>query len=94
MDKLQLPGGAILPIPHGTTAEQVYWRHSCMSLSEGLCPRHQSPLEPVPAKDGGIGAHCPRCGYWHLDPVSQDVSWHIDHNPYTGEPLIPEWAHP
>lgn len=89
---LRLPGGLEIPVPDGETAEGVFWRHAGLSISEGLCPYHQSPLEPVPTtRPGSIGAHCRTCRkYFICGPAS--VTWDLDHDPFTGRPALPDWA--
>lgn len=78
----------------------MYWRHAATSLSEGLCPNHQTSLEPVAVKPGSgvtVGAHCGAChAYWSLssDPeqtVGTDMDWRPD--PWRGAVMLtPDWV--
>lgn len=92
---LLLPGGREIRVPEGSTPEQAWWRHAGTAVSEGLCPRHLTPLKPVTARPGtGVAAagHCAACyGFWSLD-TEQKVSWDIDHDPHGGWPSTPGWA--
>ena len=92
---LRLPGGLELTVPDGETVDSTFWKHAGLSVSEGMCPHHQSPLEPVtiaPGSDVAVGTHCKTCrAYWSLSRDHR-VSWDIDYDPHQGTPLIPEWV--
>jgi hypothetical protein len=80
-----------------TDADQIreMYRHVSAAISEGLCPRHGTRLEPVPATDGRIAGQCAIEGYgfwWWLDPVSQEAGWSRGiWMARTGRYLTPEW---
>lgn len=92
---LRFPGGLELTVPDGETVDSTFWKHAGMSVSEGMCPYHQSPLEGVsvrPRSDVTVGARCWECrAYWSLDR-DRRVSWDIDHDPHRGTPLMPDWV--
>jgi hypothetical protein len=91
---LRLPGGREIPVPDGMTAEQMYWQHAAMSLPEGLCPHHQTPLSPVEVRDGAdvvVAGHCATCAkFWSLTRA-QATAWDVDHDPHDGNPMYPDW---
>lgn len=90
---LKLPGGHELRVPDGETPQSAFRKHAAMSLAEGMCPHHGPGMEPVRAIDGRIGGHCRRCfAYWSCDPEGRAVGWDRDHDPHTGQPVIPGWV--
>lgn len=70
------------------------WQHWLSALSEGLCPVHHVPLDPVPAPRGRITGHCVPCRkYWGANLDTDVAGCWLDHHPATGAPRpdIPDW---
>lgn len=65
------------------------YRHEAAAISEGLCPSHATPLEPVAAPSRRIAGHCPACRkYWGLNLDDELAGWWLDHDPRTGRPAV------
>lgn len=63
------------------------WQHEMAAVSEGLCPAHQVPLEPLASPAGRVTGHCVPCRkFWGANLDSQEVGWWLDHDSRTGEP--------
>jgi hypothetical protein len=91
-DRIRMPGGLLIEVPAGQTIDQAFWRHAVLSISEGMCPLHQIPLQPVASNDGGTGGRCVKCfRYWHTLPDG-GAEWDCDHDPFTGRPVAPGWV--
>ena len=73
---------------------QAWWLPQWTAVSEGFCPSHRIPLEPVNCAPGWAGGHCAQCrAYWGDDLVNRDVRWTIDHDPSNPDRLVrPEWV--
>lgn len=83
---VRFPSGLELRVPDGMDTNEFLARHLFMSLSEGICPLDQEPLnvaEGDSAATPGTGLpwlHHVGCGmYWQLDQrrqlVTEEVSW-------------------
>lgn len=91
---LRLPGGMELRADSEQEMNAVYFRHSYLLVSEGICPGCETRLEPagVPLKPGVIAGYCRRCaGYRSVDTLEETVCWSLAFNPHTGEPLVHPW---
>ena len=79
----------------GALAEwHAWWLPQWVAISEGFCPRHHVPLEPVTCAPGWAGGHCAECrAFWGDDLVNRAVRWIRDHEP-CGDygPVRPEWV--
>lgn len=72
----------------GTHWARAY-RHWSAAISEGLCPRHGTPLEPWPAPPRRIAGRCADCHrYWGANLDDEQAGWWLDHNPVTGWPAV------
>jgi hypothetical protein len=71
------------------TAWSQDWPRWSAAVSEGLCPEHGSPLEPVPSPPRKIAGRCAECHrYWGLNIEDEQAGWWLDHNPVTGWPAV------
>ena len=72
----------------------AWWLPQWVAVSEGFCPTHRVPLEPVACAPGWAGGHCAECrAFWGDDLVNRDVRWTLDHEPYGDRrPVRPEWV--
>ena len=73
----------------------AWWLPQWVAVSEGFCPAHKTPLEPVTCTPGWAGGHCPRCrAFWGDELEKKNVRWTLDHHPLTWRPVWPEWVLP
>jgi hypothetical protein len=75
---------------------RAWWLPQWAAVSEGFCPTHRVPLEPVTRAPGWAGGHCARCrAFWGNEVANRNVRWTLDHEPWDrGRPVRPEWVLP
>lgn len=85
--EIELPSGVRFTGPTLQAAMEKYRQHSCVSIAEGLCPRHATPLKPFPAKPGFVSGNCHACAtYYAYEPETGDMHANF----YIGG--LPPWA--
>jgi hypothetical protein len=80
-------GSNLMPSP------DAHWERTriawACAVSEGLCPDHGTPLEPVPSPPRRLAGRCQACcRYWGASLDDGQAGWWLDHNPVTGWPAV------
>ena len=77
--------GSLFPATAGLDGSPELERrrqHMIAAVSEGLCPLHCTPLEPVITPPGRNAGHCPLCRrFWAVRTGSGVAGWWLDHDP-------------
>lgn len=85
--QLRMPSGVTLSAPTFAEVWAEHFKHCRAAVSEGMCPRHATPLKPLPAKPGFIAGDCDECGTYYAYEVGEEMVH--EHFYFAG---LPSWA--